>query len=79
MTDLLASVVRPQKQLRAFKRIHIPAGETVRAEFILGKDAFMLYDPAMNPVVEPGDFRISAGTSSEDIRLECIVSMGTAL
>ena len=79
VTDLLASVVRPQKQLRAFKRIHIPAGETVRAEFILGKDAFMLYDPAMNPVVEPGDFRISAGTSSEDIRLECIVSMGTAL
>ena len=79
VTDLLASVVRPQKQLRAFRRIHIPAGETVRAEFILGKDAFMLYDQTMNPVLESGDFRISAGASSEDIRLECIVSMGTDL
>ena len=75
VTDLLASTARPQKQLRAFRRIHVPAGETVHAEFVLDKDAFMLYDASMTPVVEPGDFRISVGASSEDIRLEETVTI----
>jgi beta-glucosidase len=69
LTDVQASVARPQKQLRAFRRVHIPSGESVRVEFNLGESDFALYDRDMNYTVEPGDFIIGVGASSEDIRL----------
>lgn len=70
LTDCLASTVRPQKQLRAFDRIAVPEGGSRRVEFRLTDDDFMLYDGRMQPVVEPGDFIVRIGASSEDIRLE---------
>ena len=69
LTDVQASVARPQKQLRAFRRVHIPSGGSVRVEFDLGESDFALYDRDMNYTVEPGDFIVSVGASSEDIRL----------
>ena len=69
LTDVQASVARPQKQLRAFRRVHIPSGGSVRVEFNLGESDFALYDREMNYTVEPGDFIVSVGASSEDIRL----------
>lgn len=75
ITDKLASTVRPRKQLRGFERIFIPKGESRRVTFKLDRDAFLLYDNSMNPVVEPGDFAIGIGASSEDIRLEGILTL----
>ena len=69
ITDQKASTVRPRKQLRAFKRLFIPKGSASRISFELGRDAFLLYNKEMKPVVEPGDFTIAIGASSEDIRL----------
>ncbi len=69
VSDLVASVTRPVKQLRAFKRVGVSAGESVRVTFSLGDDDFALYDRNMNKIVEPGDFVISVGASSKDIRL----------
>ena len=70
VTDLVASTVRPRKQLRAFERVAVPAGETVAVEMILDESAFIVYDRQMNPVVEPGEFTIAVGASSDDIRLK---------
>lgn len=70
VTDLVASTVRPRKQLRAFERIAVPKGETVHVELLLDESAFTLYDVNMKPVVEPGEFAIAVGASSEDIRLQ---------
>ena len=67
--DLVASTARPRKQLCAFKRVHIKAGETVTVTLPLERSAFELVNPAMERVVEPGDFEIQVGASSEDIRL----------
>lgn len=75
ITDLKASTVRPRKQLRAFRRVFIPAGESRELSFDLGRDAFLLYDAELEPVVESGDFRIAVGASSEDIRLEDILTL----
>lgn len=69
LTDLQASTVRPRKQLRGFKRVMIPAGESVSVSFDLGREDFLLYNNEMKPVVEPGDFTVAVGASSEDIRL----------
>lgn len=75
LTDLKASVARPQKQLRAFRRVHIPAGASEAVSFTLDKSAFALYDKDMRQVVEPGDFRIAVGASSADIRGELVISV----
>ena len=70
VTDLVASTVRPRKQLRAFERVAVAKGETVRVEMVLEEPAFIVYDRNMNPVVEPGEFTIAVGASSADIRLQ---------
>lgn len=66
--DLTASTVRPRKQLCAFKRVHIPAGQTVTVTLPLARNAFELVNAAMQRVVEPGEFELQVGASSEDIR-----------
>lgn len=75
LTDLKASVARPQKQLRAFRRVHIRAGESESVTFELKKSDFAMFDREMNYIVEPGEFKISVGASSSDIRRDCIVKL----
>ena len=73
--DLVASTARPRKQLCAFSRVHVKAGETVTVEMPLARSAFELVNPAMERVVEPGAFEIQVGASSEDIRLSETLSL----
>ncbi len=69
--DLVASTARPRKQLRAFKRVKaIGPGETVTVSLPLERSAFELVNPAMERVVEKGEFEIQVGASSDDIRLK---------
>lgn len=70
VTDLVATTVRPTKQLRAFTRVSIPAGESKKVRFILDEKAFALWNIQMQRVIEPGEFLLSVGASSEDIRLQ---------
>ena len=75
VTDRKASTARPRKQLRAFRRVFIPAGESRTLTFDLGAEAFLVCNPDMDMVVEPGDFDILAGASSEDIRLQGLLTL----
>ena len=68
--DPLASTVRPRKQLRAFDRIFVKAGETRPVNLKLGPDAFALVNAAGDTVIEHGDFLLEVGASSADIRLK---------
>lgn len=69
--DIEYTFTQPKKELRAFKRIHIPEGETRRVSFELDKKDFAFWHPGMNSwAVEPGNFEIQIGSSSEDIRLK---------
>lgn len=70
VTDLQASTVRPRKQLRAFGRVSVKAGDTAHMEFILEEEAFTLCNSLMETVVEPGEFLVAVGASSQDIRLQ---------
>ena len=70
VTDPVASTVRPCKQLRAFERVFLKAGESRTLEFELGPDAFSLYNLEMKKVVEPGSFLIQAGPSSDRTPLQ---------
>lgn len=73
LSDPVASTVRPALQLCAFKRVNVPAGETVKVDFTLGAETFTIYDTDMNPVVEPGEFILQAGPSSDNLLLKQVI------
>ncbi len=65
LRDEVASVTRPLRQLRGFRRIHLDAGESRVVEFELGREDYAFHDAAMHKVVEPGRFDVFIGGSSE--------------
>lgn len=73
--DLFASVVRPIIELKGFQRIHLKKGETKEVEFEITPELLTMLDEKMNRVVEPGEFRIMIGASSNDIRLRTILNV----
>jgi beta-glucosidase len=64
--DVAASVTRPLKELKGFARITLQPGEKRRVEFQLTPELLGFYNRQMVFVVEPGEFRVFAGTSSAD-------------
>lgn len=66
--DTVSSVPRPVLELKAFRRITLPAGGRTTVRFELGPDALAFWDASMNWVVEPGTFLISAGNSSDRLK-----------
>ncbi len=77
--DSVAGVTRPVRQLVGFARVALEPGERRSLVFTLDQSQLAFYDPRMRFVVEPGEFRVFVGASSEDIRLEGrFVLMGEA-
>jgi beta-glucosidase len=68
--DVVSSLVRPSKELKGFKRIHLEAGEERTVTFTLYPEQLAFYDEHMRFVVEPGVFEVLVGASSEDIKLQ---------
>ncbi|MBQ7595266.1 MAG: glycoside hydrolase family 3 C-terminal domain-containing protein, partial [Clostridia bacterium] len=67
--DCESTVVTPDVLLKAFKRITLEPGEEKTVEFDLDYNAFRLMNAKYEWVVEPGTFRIYAGASSRNLRL----------
>ena len=66
-------MVRPQKQLKAFRHVTLKAGESRRVSFDLSMDDFAMLDADLRKVVEPGEFTVMAGAASDDIRLQSVI------
>ncbi len=73
--DILASVARPVKELKGFKRIHLLPGEEREVAFVITPEMLKMLDQRMEWVLEPGDFRVMLGASSRDIRLREILTV----
>ena len=67
--DLFASVARPVLELKGFDRIHLKKGESKEVRFEITPELLSMLNEQMERVVEPGEFRIMIGASSNDIRL----------
>jgi beta-glucosidase len=64
------SVVQPERQLKAFKRITLEPGETRTVTLHLDFGDLAIVDANMVKTVEPGTYQILIGSSSNDIRLK---------
>ena len=67
--DILSSVTTYEKNLVGFDRIHLNPGETKELTFTIEPRDLQLLNSDNHWVVEPGDFKVMIGASSEDIRL----------
>jgi beta-glucosidase len=67
LADPVASVTRPVKMLKGFKRIHLQSQEAAVLSFQVDIRHLGFYDRAMNYVVEPGKILVMLGSSSEAI------------
>ena len=63
-------VVRPEKELKAFAKVALRAGEERAVSFQLTKRDFAYYDAFRHDwIVNPGKFEILVGSSSQDLSL----------
>ncbi|MGH7718802.1 MAG: beta-glucosidase BglX [Gemmatimonadaceae bacterium] len=62
--DDVASLTRPVKELRGFRRITLAPGQRQTVSFTLRSDDLAFYDRSMQRVVEPGTFTLFVGGSS---------------
>jgi beta-glucosidase len=70
LKDVQASLDRPEKELKGFRRVELAAGETKTVHFSLDTQALSFFDPKRDDwVAEPGAFEVLVGASSRDIRL----------
>ncbi|HTE02044.1 MAG TPA: fibronectin type III-like domain-contianing protein, partial [Mucilaginibacter sp.] len=62
-------VDRAEKELKAFKKVRIAAGETASVKLSIPVKNLAYYDVKTGKwVVEPGKYKLLAGTSSRDIK-----------
>ena len=63
-----SAVPRPDKELKAFRKVELQAGEKTLLEFELNKKDLAFWDvTSHNWKVNPGEYIIKIGTSSADI------------
>jgi beta-glucosidase len=74
--DREASLPRPVKELKSFRKVWLDRGTSQRIEFTLDPRAFAFYDPYRKDwVVEPGEFEILVGSSSRQISLRSALKL----
>ncbi|MBO5311608.1 MAG: beta-glucosidase BglX [Bacteroidales bacterium] len=72
--DVYSSMTRPVKELKAFRKVRVKAGETVEVSFEITPDLLSWYyvDPfetgAPQLALEPGDFEIMVGPDSSTLQ-----------
>lgn len=66
--DEAASVIRPLKELKDFRRVKLGAGESRELVFHLDERMLRFHDASLRYVSEPGVFRVQLGLDSKAVR-----------
>lgn len=66
ISDLASSITRPEKQLKAFRKISIQPGDTQTVTFKVGREQLEYVSADLTRIVEPGEFTIMAGPNSAE-------------
>ena len=76
VADKESTIFRPVKELRAFKKVFLKAGEEQEISVELSKRAFAFYNIELGDwMVETGEFGILVGASSRDIKLSADITV----
>ena len=71
-----ASVLRPEKELKAFKKVFLKAGETQTVEMeIKVKDLAFYNEATQSWTVEPGEFVLCNASSSADVKSKVAIQV----
>lgn len=68
--DEVASVIRPDRQLKGFERVHLKPGQTKTVSFEVGYEELCFYGLDEEWIVEPGDFTLMVAPNSRDPGLQ---------
>ena len=63
--DLVASITRPVKELKGFRRVRLEPRQTVTVDFELHTNDLVFFGRDMRPTIEPGEFHAWIGGSSD--------------
>jgi beta-glucosidase len=66
--DLVGSVVRPVKELKAFQKIYLKKGESREVGFNIDPGKLRFYNSELKFAAEPGDFKVYVGGNSRDVK-----------
>jgi beta-glucosidase len=76
--DVVSSVATPVRQLKAFSKVDLTVNETKKIVLKVPVKELALYNKDYKKVVEPGDFELQLGTSSQDIYWKKVVKVEDA-
>lgn len=74
--DVVASTVRPERQLIGFARVDLHAGETKGVTFSVHPSRLGLYNEDLVRVSEPGEFTFFVGSSAGDLPASKTIVLG---
>ncbi|MGO4303611.1 beta-glucosidase BglX [Cupriavidus sp. RAF12] len=66
--DVTASVVRPVKELKDFRKVMLKPGESRVVTFPIDEDKLKFFNARLEYAAEPGDFNVQIGLDSESVR-----------
>jgi beta-glucosidase len=69
VTDRFSSLTTPVQRLCGFQKVHLEPGERKQVTLPIYPEQLALFDRRRRWVVEPGDFDVQVGRSSQDIRV----------
>ncbi|NGM90447.1 hypothetical protein G5B35_24420, partial [Parapusillimonas sp. SGNA-6] len=65
---LVGSITRPVKELKGFQKIFLKKGESRNITFEISVEDLKFYNNDLEFVAEPGDFKLSIGTDSKEVK-----------
>ncbi|MHB0775130.1 beta-glucosidase BglX [Halomonas sp. WWR20] len=66
--DLAASVIRPVKELKDFRKVALKAGEERLLRFSIDEDDLKFFNAQLEHVAEPGEFEVQIGLDSQNVQ-----------
>ena len=73
ISDPVASISRPVKELKSFQKVMLKPGESKVVSFTVTPNDLKFYDNNLKYDWEPGEFKIGIGGNSRDVKVETVV------
>ncbi len=72
LRDMVASAVRPVKELKGFQKIKLNKGESRKVSFTITSEELKFYNTDLKYSWEAGEFQVMIGGNSKDVKVELV-------